>query len=770
MDEIKRPAWHAVLYEGEKVLYTLETLGSGLPEDQNALRQLILVATDFSCILVSLVGEEFLATRYDLDAITSLEEIFPLHLKLRTHRDAIHIRLSDQYEAAFVKNEVLPAIQARLALTPKDKLAFLLRKLQVKGLLRPKPLLKVALGTTLLVGVLFGLSLYLKARPSPVPATQESPASVVSSATTAKAPEDGEKGDATPSSHTEIPARDSEAAPPPAVVSPAKGSSAPPSLPGASGGGSPMGQIAGAVAGSVAKAVMSQMNPEVMGKLIQGVASQMSAAPGQGSPVDPGKMLSGLPVQTGPIDPARFGAVEQSPEGVDLNQIATSLGTQTTQGMDLQKMANMLDPQLRQAAQGQGNPQPPDRLDPQLRQVAQGQGNPQTPDRNHPVEASHLSGASSAQSSSGEPLHPPASRPTSTEVRDQQAPRIPARTGEAVPKPADQSANPAKQSSSGEPLHPPASRPTATEMRDQQAPRIPARTGEAVSKPADQSANPGLSAPTLGNQSPLVKPEGSGRSPPVKPEGTSLVAGTPQQATGTPQQAGVDMPVVPLDAYRRQYPGLYDHLTDQQLAAGLHRRYYRHMPRETYFRQLGLDPKHPGHHFVSLLDYRASYPGFYDDLTDVELAQGLQQKYYPEMTWEEYVALAGCEDPQDLFVARDLAEGLRMAREILAEGETQRAFRVFLRLAQRGSTAAQSGLGFLLSRGIGTLVDKSRAMRWYRKAALQGDVTAQYNLGLLLAAKDIPEHDLKESAFWMQKAAENGDQAARDNLEQFVAH
>ncbi|MBF0153523.1 MAG: SEL1-like repeat protein [Magnetococcales bacterium] len=699
MDETRLPKWHAVLYRGEKVLFTLETLGSGLPEEQTAYRNLILVVTDISCIMVSLIGEEYLETRYDLDQIIGLDEIFPLHLKLKTRRDAIHIRLSEQYDAAFVKNDLLPAIRARIAETSRARIGFFIRKMRAKGAFHPARLMRIGLGMLFLVAVGMGWLSYVKSRTSPAPTVQVQPVvpSAAPSATDAK----GKKG----------------------------ASASPSAVPGATDG-NPVGKMMGSVVGTVASTVMKNMDPSTMGKLMRGMSGQMAAAPGQGSPADLGQMLGSLPTQSGPIDPSQFGAVNPGPGGADLDKIASSMGSQSAQGADLQKMAGLLDPARASSPQAQHQAAMPSPS-----QV-----------RTQPLAAMATPPGASPSGS----LTPQSSPQSAMPGEMNSLPGNQMSQGRQTGKQGDQQSSPTRSDSAqadkeGTP-HEPTPQQSA-EARPQPGTRRSATLSAQKETPHDPTPRQGAEAkPQPGTQRPVTP-----RTQPAR------------------KQEVAELSVVPLDEYRRQYPGLYDHLTDQELATGLYRRYYGSMPRSAYFRQLGLDPKNPGGYFTSLRDYRAGYPGAYDDMTDAQLASSLWQKFYTERPQEDFFAQIGLEDPQDLFVARELASELQVARELLAEGETQRAFRLFLRLSQRGSVAAQAGVGFLLANGVGTLADKGRAVHWYRQAARQGNVVAQYNLGLLLAEKDSPEYDDQEALLWTQMAAENGDQDALANLERLLA-
>ncbi|MBF0426500.1 MAG: SEL1-like repeat protein, partial [Magnetococcales bacterium] len=684
----KPPAWHVVLLRGEKILFVLETLGSGLPEEQSlySYRTLILVVTDFACIMVSMVGEEFLATRYDFDQIASLEELFPLHLKLKTTRDAVHIRLAEHYEPSYVKDDLLPAVKARIVKGPKDRVLFLLRKWDAKGWLRPELLLRVSLAIFFLVVGGAGVRAYLKAR-SAAPAVQVQP--VASAQTAAKL--EGKKGEA------------------------------PASAAGSAGDSNPVGKVMGAMVNTVASAVVSKMDPAAMGKLLQGVVQGMpppTGAAGGASSGNPEQMLNNLAGSQGQSKLADLSQFEAPPQagGTDLDRVAQSLGSPPAGGMDLQKIAGALDPSRTAALPlgemgGQGGALPMLAPDGKLQVSGGPSGQVLSPSRQGEPAPATPAGDSGKGEKSAQ---------IGQQEQGSEAGEKAGTTGQSGGE-AAQGVSP-----SGTPA--PAGPTTTSKSRKKVSTTAvpPSFSGRQTDKVVPAGDSPGDTA---------AQGQDADQSSPVSRKDA------PARIKNSDKHEVAQTPVVPLDDYRRLYPGLYDHLTDQELAAGLYRRYYTSMPRATYFSQLGLDPKNSGRFFTSLRDYRARFPGTYDDLTDVELADELWKKYYPEMTRAAFFAQVGVEDPRDLFVARDLSTDLQSANDLLAEGRRQRAFRLFLRLAQRGSVTAQTTLGYLFANGIGTLANRGRSVHWYRKAAAQGDVTAQYNLGQQLADGEYPGRD-----------------------------
>ncbi|WGR92931.1 sel1 repeat family protein [Bradyrhizobium sp. ISRA435] len=78
-----------------------------------------------------------------------------------------------------------------------------------------------------------------------------------------------------------------------------------------------------------------------------------------------------------------------------------------------------------------------------------------------------------------------------------------------------------------------------------------------------------------------------------------------------------------------------------------------------------------------------------------------------------------------------LAASLREGVAAVHCQDYQRASRIFIPLAERGSLSAQTYLGLLFETGRGVPQNYTEAAMWYRRAVEQGDSLAQYSLGLL---------------------------------------
>ena len=112
-------------------------------------------------------------------------------------------------------------------------------------------------------------------------------------------------------------------------------------------------------------------------------------------------------------------------------------------------------------------------------------------------------------------------------------------------------------------------------------------------------------------------------------------------------------------------------------------------------------------------------------------------------------------------VAADFQAGV----EAVKRGDHATALREFRELAALGHSGAQTNLGFMLSKGLGTPPDDAEAVKWYLLAAEQGQATAQNNLGALyLIGSGVPK-DPVLATMWLMLAAENNWAAAKAAME-----
>jgi TPR repeat protein len=86
-------------------------------------------------------------------------------------------------------------------------------------------------------------------------------------------------------------------------------------------------------------------------------------------------------------------------------------------------------------------------------------------------------------------------------------------------------------------------------------------------------------------------------------------------------------------------------------------------------------------------------------------------------------------------------------------GKLNSAFRLFLRSAKLGDSAAQLDLGYFYDRGLGVRRNCTAALRWYGRAYRQGDASAACNIGTVWRDANEPERAIR----WFQRAARMGD-------------
>jgi S1-C subfamily serine protease len=86
----------------------------------------------------------------------------------------------------------------------------------------------------------------------------------------------------------------------------------------------------------------------------------------------------------------------------------------------------------------------------------------------------------------------------------------------------------------------------------------------------------------------------------------------------------------------------------------------------------------------------------------------------------------------------------------------EKAYMLFLLLAEQEDATVQFNLGQMYKEGKGVPQDYNEAVKWYRLSAEQGDAQAQYNLGVMYDKGLGVQHDYKEAAKWWKLAADQG--------------
>ena len=123
----------------------------------------------------------------------------------------------------------------------------------------------------------------------------------------------------------------------------------------------------------------------------------------------------------------------------------------------------------------------------------------------------------------------------------------------------------------------------------------------------------------------------------------------------------------------------------------------------------------------------------------------------------------------DLSVARPASSpgGAAFEEGVAAydRGQFERAFALWLPLAEQGRVAAQFNLAALYENGQGVAQNDAEAARWYLKAAEQGDAEAQVRVGSLFEqGKGVPR-DLDQASYWYGKVLAEGRKAPRQTVQ-----
>ncbi len=108
---------------------------------------------------------------------------------------------------------------------------------------------------------------------------------------------------------------------------------------------------------------------------------------------------------------------------------------------------------------------------------------------------------------------------------------------------------------------------------------------------------------------------------------------------------------------------------------------------------------------------------------------------------------------------------LRTAQDALDREDYPAALREFLSMAEAGDGLAQSSLGVMHERGMGTPRDFAKALYWFTKSAQQGHSFGQFNLGSAYVLGQGVAQDRIEGCKWFSLALQQGNQQALYNLQ-----
>lgn len=123
----------------------------------------------------------------------------------------------------------------------------------------------------------------------------------------------------------------------------------------------------------------------------------------------------------------------------------------------------------------------------------------------------------------------------------------------------------------------------------------------------------------------------------------------------------------------------------------------------------------------------------------------------------------------EVYLLKASHEGLCEALYSLGQlykrlGRDKESFGFIHEAAQNGFAGAQSELGYLYLKGIGTEVNMPEALNWFIKADKQGDVTGTYNVGSCYLNGNGVEKNYEKAKEFLDKAANLGDATALNDL------
>ena len=108
---------------------------------------------------------------------------------------------------------------------------------------------------------------------------------------------------------------------------------------------------------------------------------------------------------------------------------------------------------------------------------------------------------------------------------------------------------------------------------------------------------------------------------------------------------------------------------------------------------------------------------------------------------------------------------MRAAQDALDREDYAAALQQFATLAEAGDGLAQSSLGVMHERGMGTPRDFTKALFWFTKSAEQGHSFGQFNLGSMYFLGQGVAQDRVEGCKWFSLALQQGNEQALYNLQ-----
>ena len=109
------------------------------------------------------------------------------------------------------------------------------------------------------------------------------------------------------------------------------------------------------------------------------------------------------------------------------------------------------------------------------------------------------------------------------------------------------------------------------------------------------------------------------------------------------------------------------------------------------------------------------------------------------------------------------------ARDLMEEGEFEKAMQELLPAARSGNADAEELIGIMYAMGLGVKRDDIRAFDWYLRASMKGHPGAQSGVGWYYEiGRGLPAPDLIRAYTWYVLSAIGGDPDAAISQEEVV--
>lgn len=102
--------------------------------------------------------------------------------------------------------------------------------------------------------------------------------------------------------------------------------------------------------------------------------------------------------------------------------------------------------------------------------------------------------------------------------------------------------------------------------------------------------------------------------------------------------------------------------------------------------------------------------------------------------------------------------------------EYEKAYRIWLGLAEDGDAQAQFDLGVMFHNGLELEKDEEMALYWFDKAASQNHANAENYLGTIYKTGWGVAQDIGKAQTYFKRAMEHGNEDARSNYTELLAH